>query len=185
MFNRDFARVKRGCLRKETGCVSAVGIATMPLETTLWSACMKSFLLTLFASALLMSGAYSRAAEYHMGEWIGTWQSGDNSGHFNLSLGRAADGNLVGNIDVSMDEGQGHEYAVDLRYVDFEGDRFTAVFLTPGKSAQVIKLTGTLDRVKGSGAWTARKRAGMPDAAEDAPASGTWMLQKQLSARAL
>ena len=140
---------------------------------------MKSFLMTLFASALLMSGSYSHAAEYHLGDWIGTWQSGATSGHFNLALQRTSDGNLVGNIDVSMDDGQSHEYAVDLRYVDFEGDRFTAVFLTPGKFAQVVKLTGTLDKEKGSGAWTARMRAGMPASDADAPASGSWMLQKQ------
>ena len=55
---------------------------------------MKAFLLTLFASVLVMSGVGSRAAEYHLGEWAGTWQSGDTSGHFNLELERAADGML-------------------------------------------------------------------------------------------
>lgn len=141
---------------------------------------MKPILSTLFASVLLMSGAHVHAAEYHLGEWLGTWQSGETSGHFNLDLERTSDGKLVGNIDVSTDGGNAHEYAVDLRYVDFDGNRFTAVFLTPGKNAEVVKLAGTLDKAKGSGEWVARRRGATPESASDSTAaSGTWVLEKQ------
>jgi hypothetical protein len=140
---------------------------------------MRPILLTLFASVLLLSGIPGHAAEYHLGQWIGTWQSGDKSGHFDLDLGRGSDGELVGNIDVSADGGRGQEFAVDLRYVKFEGDRFTAVFITPGRSAAAIKLSGTLSNEKGSGGWVARKRGDAQESEESmSSATGTWQLEK-------
>jgi hypothetical protein len=139
---------------------------------------MKAFLLTLCASVLLMSGARSYEADYHLGEWIGTWHSGDTSGHFDLALERAPDGQLIGNIDVATDGGKASEYAVDLRHVAFEGDNFTATFVTPGKSAAVIKLTGSLSKQAGSGEWVAHQRVESNAEAQVASATGTWELQK-------
>jgi hypothetical protein len=162
------------------GCVAAFCVLNMALGHHSWSPYMKPFLLTLFASVLLMSGARSHDAEYHLGQWIGTWQSGETSGSFDLDLARGSDGALTGNIDVSTNGAKAQEYAVDLRHVSFEGDHFTAVFVTPGKSAQVVKLSGTLSREKGSGEWVAHKlgEAKEPQATATASESGTWELEK-------
>jgi hypothetical protein len=138
---------------------------------------MKPLLLTLCASALLVGGARSHEAEYHVGQWIGTWQDGEASGRFDLDLERASDGQIAGNVDVSMSGGKTREYAVDLRHINFNGDHFTAVFITPGKTAEV-KLSGTLEKEKGSGEWVASKRVDSTASSAIESTSGTWELQK-------
>jgi len=137
----------------------------------------RSLLATLCASVfsvLLISGARGFDEDYHMGEWIGTWSSADTSGSFDLDLQRASDGNVAGNVIVATDN-QKAEYDVDLRNISFDGDNFTATFITPGKPQNIIKLTGSLSAQTGSGQWVARKRM---QTSTQTPESGTWQLQK-------
>jgi len=147
----------------------------------------RSFLIfTLCASILCLSSlpaASSHEKDYHLGEWIGTWHSSDTFGHFDLDLERAPDGKVAGNIVVSTDRDETSAFAVDLRHVSFEGDTFTAVFVTPGGSPEVIKLTGTLSAQSGYGLWFAHQQLAEPEtgAAAAEPATGTWQLEKHES----
>lgn len=134
----------------------------------------RAFLLMLCAS-VLMQGAYGHERDYHLGDWIGTWKSADTSGHFDLALQRAPGGEVAGNIVVSTDNQESSEYDVDLRNISFDGDHFTAIFVTPGKSPDVIKLTGSLSARTGSGEWVAHKRL---QSNAEVSAYGTWELQK-------
>jgi hypothetical protein len=140
-------------------------------------------LLTVCASVFSLAftpGAYCQERDHHLGEWSGTWHGTDASGHFDLDLQRESNGDVAGNIVVSTDSGKASEFAVDLRHVSFEGDTFTAVFVTPGKSPEVIKLTGSLSEQTGYGEWIAHKRRGAAGESTEADAetNGTWTLER-------
>ncbi len=138
---------------------------------------MKLFFLTLGASVLLMGGARGTEADYHLGEWIGTWNNGGTSGHFNLALERAPDGTVTGNVDIVADGGKTEsEFAVDLRQITFDGDQMTAVFVTPEKDQKYIKMTGLLQQNVGHGEWVAH--TAIDSGKEMLSGTGTWAVQK-------
>ena len=157
--------------------ITAFGVLNLSLENHSWSAYVKTFLSTLFASVLLMSGAHSQGSDI-LGEWNGTWQSGGTSGTFNLNLEQTPAGMLVGYIVISTNGAKEQLYGVDLRDITFDGNLFSAVFPEPGTTSTTVTMSGLLNSGTGHGTWSARNISGA--AGDSVPETGSYDLVKQV-----
>jgi hypothetical protein len=108
-------------------------------------------------------------AEQYLGTWTGTWEGAD-SGGFEITLEKGADGALGGSVSVTGEP----TYNAVLNTVSLEGAKLTATYdFTPDDRAEVA-LEATFDGDAATGTWVLREKASGSQAA-----SGTWSVKRK------
>jgi hypothetical protein len=134
-----------------------------------------SLLLAIFFIAAHPAPAVAADGDRYLGTWIGTWAGGDASGHFELTLGRSAEGKVTGSIAVSQDGGANSDYTAKLKSAEFTGDKFSAAYEPPDGQSQ-INLKGSFTARAADGDWS----LGAKDQPTSPPmAAGTWKITKE------
>jgi hypothetical protein len=136
---------------------------------------MKRVWIVLF---LMMLGAASAAQDKPAnntpadlyGSWSGSWEGMGQTGGFDLTLAKPADGSTGARVAVTGEPA----YQATIRTIAFEGKQMTAAYDFPPDDSLEIRLTATFDGDTAKGTWTARGKA---DGGE--LASGTWTVKRK------
>jgi hypothetical protein len=104
------------------------------------------------------------------GTWSGSWEGMGQTGGFDLTLAKPADGSTGARVAVTGEPA----YQASIRTIAFDARQMTAVYDFPPDESLEIRLTATFDGDTAKGTWTARGKA---DGGE--LASGTWTVKKK------
>jgi len=118
----------------------------------------------------LALAAAQQGAEKHAGVWSGTWESGNASGGFEMTIEPGKDGALAGKVSVTGEP----TYKATLKTLKIEGAKLSATYdFTPDPALEVT-LSATIDGASAKGPWSLRDKANGSEVA-----AGTWSITKK------
>ena len=121
-------------------------------------------------ACVALARAAQEPAEKYFGTWSGTWDAGDRSGGFDLTLEKGKGSAVGGSVSVTGDP----TYKAALKTVTFDGPKMNATYdFPPDESAEVV-LAATFDDKSAKGTWSLRVKASGNEVA-----SGTWAIARK------
>jgi hypothetical protein len=132
--------------------------------------CVVLFLLTLGASVSAQDKPANNTPADLYGTWVGSWEGMGQTGGFDLTLAKPAEGSTGARVVVTGEPA----YQATIRTIAFDGKQMTAAYDFPPDESLEIRLTATFEGDTAKGTWTARGKA---DGGE--LASGSWTVKKK------